>query len=69
MLTFSVCSPPASPPQPERQEMETDPAASAGVTIAMAGTVPSAGVILPPTTRTPRRAMQVKKAVMKKSTL
>jgi hypothetical protein len=49
--------------------METDPAASAGVTIAMAGTVPSAGVILPPTTRTPRRAMQVKKAVMKKSTL
>jgi hypothetical protein len=69
MLAFSVCSPPASPPQPERQEMETDPAASAAVTIAVAGTAPSAGVIPPPTTRTPQRAMRVKKAVMKKSML
>jgi hypothetical protein len=69
MLTFSVCSPPASPPQPEHQEMETDPAASAAVTIAVAGTAPSAGVTPPPTTRTPRQAMRVKKAVMKKSML
>jgi hypothetical protein len=49
--------------------METDPAASAAVTIAVASTALSAGVTLPLTMRTPRRAMRVKKAVMKKSTL
>jgi hypothetical protein len=49
--------------------METNPAASAVVTIAVAGTAPPAGETLPPTTSTARWAMRVKKAVMKKSTL
>jgi hypothetical protein len=69
MLTFPVCSPPASPPRPGRLEMETNPTASAAVTIAMVGTMQEAGVTPPPTTSTPRWAMRVKKVVMKKSTL
>jgi hypothetical protein len=49
--------------------MGTNPMASAAVTIVVAGTALEAGVTPPPTTSTPRRAMRVKKAVMKKSTL
>jgi hypothetical protein len=48
--------------------METDPAASTAVTIAVAGTTPEAGVTPPLTTSTPRWAMWMKKAVMKKLT-
>ncbi|XP_025798665.1 transcription initiation factor TFIID subunit 11-like [Panicum hallii] len=64
----------ASPPEPEREEVETDPSVSAtgAVTIAMAGTVPPAGVTPPPATNTmveTPRALRVKKAVMKKSSL
>jgi hypothetical protein len=92
MLTLSFCSPPASPPEPEREEVGmyplasaigtdpsafaigADPSASAtgAVTIAMAGTAPPAGVTPPPATGTvveTPRAMTVKKAVMKKSSL
>jgi hypothetical protein len=49
--------------------VETDPASYATVIVAAAGTAPSAGVTPPPATSTPRRAMRVKKAVMKKLTL
>jgi hypothetical protein len=62
MLTVSICSPPGSP-EPEREEVGTDPSASAtgadpsasvigAVTIAMAGTAPPAGVTPPPATGT-----------------
>jgi hypothetical protein len=73
-LTLSACSPPASPLEPERQEMGTDPAASAigSVTIAVVGTAPPAGVTPPPATSTmvgTPQAMRVKKAVMKRSSL
>jgi hypothetical protein len=74
MLTLSICSPPDSPPDPEREEVGTDPSASATgvVTIAVAGTAPPAGVTLPPAMSTvveTPRALRVKKAVMKKSSL
>jgi hypothetical protein len=54
--------------------MATEPSASAtgAVTIAVAGTAPPAGVTPPPATGIAikkRRAMRVKKAVMKKSLL
>ncbi|XP_025828700.1 protein IQ-DOMAIN 14-like [Panicum hallii] len=67
-------NPPASRPEPGRQEIGTDPAASAAgsVTIAMAGTTPQAAVTPPPATSAmvgAPRAMMVKKAVMKKSSL
>jgi hypothetical protein len=44
MLTLSFCSPPASPLEPERQEVGTDPSASTigAVTVAVVGTDPSA---------------------------
>jgi hypothetical protein len=57
------------PPRTELEEVEIDPASSVTMTIAVAGTAPSAGVTPPQATSTPRRAMRVKKAVMKKSTL
>jgi hypothetical protein len=91
MLTLSFCSLPTSPPEPEREEVGTDPSASAigavtvavvgtdpsasvtgAVTVAVAGTTPPAGVTPPPATSTvveTTRALRVKKAIMKKSSL
>jgi hypothetical protein len=73
-LTLPICNPPASPPEPEHQEVGTDPSVSAtgAVTIVVAGTAPPADVTPPPATstvdKTPQ-ALRVKKAVMKKSSL
>jgi hypothetical protein len=49
--------------------MGIDPSAAVAVTIVMAGNTPSTDQTPPPTTETPRRALRVKKAIKKKSTL
>jgi hypothetical protein len=69
MLTMSSCSPSASSSRAEHEEEGTAPSAAAAVTVAVAGTVPQAGETPPPAMGTPRRALRVKKAVKKKSTL
>jgi hypothetical protein len=65
----SSCSPSASPPRTEPEEVGSAPSATATVTIAVAGTAPPAGETPTPATGTPRRALRVKKAIMKKSVL
>jgi hypothetical protein len=69
MLTVSICSPSASSPRTELEEVGAAPSATTAVTIAMAGTAPPAGETPPPATETPRLALRVKKAVKKKSAL
>jgi hypothetical protein len=69
MLSVATCSPAASAPRSEPEEMGAVPSATAAVTIAVAGTTPPAGQTPLPATETLRRALQVKKAVKKKSTL
>jgi hypothetical protein len=69
MLTVTIYSPVASAPRSEPDEMGAVPSAATAVTIVVAGTTPPAGQTPPPATETPRRALRVKKAVKKKSTL
>jgi nicotinamide mononucleotide (NMN) deamidase PncC len=47
----------------------SDPSATAAVTIAVAGIAPPAGETPTPATGTPRRALRMKKAIMKKYVL
>jgi hypothetical protein len=65
----STCSLPALPPGTEPEGVETGPSAAAAVTIAVAGTPPSADQASPSATGIPRRAWRVKKAAKKKSKL
>jgi hypothetical protein len=69
VLTVSTCSPSASSPKTEPEEVGAAPSATTAVTIAMAGTASPAGETPPPATETPRLALQVKKAIKKKSAL
>jgi hypothetical protein len=66
---MSSCSPSASSTRAEPEEEETAPSAAAAVTIAVAGTAPQAGQTPPPAMGTPRQAVQMKRAIKKKSIL
>jgi hypothetical protein len=65
----STCSLPALPPGTEPEGVETGPSAATAVTIAVAGTPPSADQASPSAMGIPRRAWRVKKAAKNKSTL
>jgi hypothetical protein len=64
-----MCSLPTLPPGAGPEEVETGLSATAAVTIAVVGAAQSADQTPPPATGTPRRALRVKKATKKKSTL
>jgi hypothetical protein len=65
----SSCSPSTSSTRAELVEERMSPTAAAAVTITVAGTAPQAGETPPPAMGMLRQAMQMKRAIKKKSVL